>query len=50
MPAPDPGCARGELGRALAEGAGFRVDAMGTRAPHDVEYPTRRLYTVATRP
>ena len=35
--------------RAAVEGAGFRIDEMVTRPPYDFEYPSQRIYTLATR-
>ena len=35
--------------RDALEGAGFRIDEMGTRPPYDFEYQSRRIYAAATR-
>ena len=36
--------------RAAVEGAGLRIDEMVTRPPYPQEYPSHRIYTLATRP
>ena len=36
--------------RAAAEGAGLHIEEMVTRPPYDQEYPSHRIYAVATRP